>query len=240
MDHMYEQVLSDMEEMVNRLAERVPEPRRVPYGDSFVYRHREQLIGQAIVQKSARMVSTLRAARVLTNCGFVQEQAALQRILDEIQEDIHFLAFGVINSELTDLHSRYLDAFFEEEFDAEDAVGSNQKRPMIPRRKIRAHIARMQGAINDPSQGVDLSRTISKGYSGYVHAASPQIMDMYGGDPPRFYMRGMPGTERQQEHRDDLWSYFYRGVIALAFGALALGDQALFDEINDYVRRSER
>ena len=37
----------------------------------------------------------------------------------------------------------------------------------------------------DPSRGIGVARTVSKAYSGYVHAASPQIMDMYDGDPPR-------------------------------------------------------
>ena len=130
-------------------------------------------------------------------CGFVQEQAALQRILDEINEDITFLAYGVINGDVTSLHQSYLDAFFEEEFDAYTALDSTQKRAPIHRRKIHAYLSRMDSGI-DSSTAIEVSRTVSKIYSGYVHAASPQIMDMYGGSPPRFHVRGMLGTPRHQ------------------------------------------
>ncbi len=236
MDRLYDEALNYMEHTVQGLAQRVPQPQRVSHADSFVYRYAEKTIHQALVQKLARLVSSLHAARLLMEHGFVQEQASLQRILDELQEDITFLAFSVVFNDLTPLHQTYLDAFYEEEFDAESALDSTQNRPMVPRKKIRAYIARMEGAELDPSQGVKLFRTISKTYSGFVHAASPHIMDMYGGNPPQFHVRGMYGTERQQEHREDLWNYFYRSIIAFAVTAKAFGDEELFTKIYQYAQ----
>ena len=128
----YKDILKRMENTVHRLAKRVPAPQRVPFRDSFVYRHVEKTIHQALVQKLARMVSTLHAARILMELGFAQEQGALQRILDEMQEDITFLTYGVIFNDISTLHKEYLEAFFEEEFDADTALESTQKRPMIP------------------------------------------------------------------------------------------------------------
>ena len=238
MDQLYEQALTTMERFVDRLAKRVPPPQFVTHKGRLVFRHVEKSINQAIVQKLVRMVSTLDAARLLQNHGFVQEQGALQRILDEIQEDIQYLAYGVIFNDQTSRHQSYLDAFFEEEFDAADAIGSSQKRPMIPREKIRAYIA--SKANPNPSLQVEVSRTISKTYSGYVHVASPHVMDMYGGNPPRFYMRGMRDTQRHYEHQEDLWNYFYRGTIVLVSAAKALDDDVLLVEIVDYARRFGR
>ena len=86
----------------------------------------------------------------------------------------------------------------------------------------------------DPSTGAEVTRTISKAYSGYVHAASPHIMDMYGGNPPRFHVRGMRGTPRHAEHRADLWNYFFRGIIAFGFAAKAFGDDDMFASIRDF------
>ena len=228
-----------MEETVNRLASQVPSPQRVPFKKSFVFRHVEKSINQAIVQKLARMVSTLHAARLLLNHGFVQEQGALQRVLDEILDDILFLTHGVISNELTPLHEKYLEAFFEEEFDDQDPIKSTQKRPMIPRKKIHAYITRVKGMKMDPSQMGEVLRTISKAYSGYVHAASPHIMEMCAGDPPRFLMRGMANTRRQDESRKDLWNYFYRGTMAFGFAAIAFADIALKCEIYQLVQRFE-
>lgn len=239
MDHVYEQVLTYLEGIVEDLDRRVPPPQFVEKVHAF--RHVEKSIRQAIVQKLARMVSTLHAAYLLRNHGFVQEQASLQRILDEIQEDVLFLAFGIIRGDdQSPLHRNYLDAFFQEEFDANTAIESTQKRQTIPRRKIHAYLARMEEAPMDPSRGQELFRTTNKIYSGYVHAASAHIMDMYGGNPPRFHMRGMKATEAYEAYRKDIRNYFYRGISSFVFAARAFGDDKLCAKIYDLVRRFER
>lgn len=171
----------------------------------------------------------------------MQEQAALQRILDEFQEDILFLVYGLTIDTLTELHQRYLAAFYEEEFDNPDnPVRSTQKRPMVSRKKIQAYLARLEEKALDPSRGVELSRSVHKTYSGFIHGASPHIMDMYVGNPPRFHVSGMLETSRAEEHRADLWNYFYRGILAVAFAAKAFGDEALFASILSYRDEFER
>ena len=241
LDHLYEQVLPEMEKAVNRLASQVPPAQRVTFKESFVFRHVEKSIEQAIVQKLARMVSTLHAARLLLSHGFVQEQGALQRVLDEILDDIMFLTLGVIHNKQTPLHKKYLEAFFEEEFDDEDPIKATQKRPMIFRKKIHAYNSQAMGTEKRQSQEVkEVLRTISKAYSGYVHAASPHIMEMCVGDPPRFLMRGMANTRRQDESRRDLRNYFYRGSMACGFAAMALRDTGLFNEIIQFVKKFDR
>lgn len=223
-----------METSLHTLAARIPPPQKIPYKDSFVYRYLEKTIHQALAQKLARYLSTLRAATILCYSGYFQEQATLQRTLDEIQEDIAFLSLAIHFNDRTPLHNSYLDAFYEEEFDAASAMESTQKRPMIPRRKIRAYIARLNGLESDPSTSAEASRTISKGYSGYVHAASPQIMDMYGGVPPRFHTAGMASTHLEELHRDDLWNYYYRGITSFAITAKAFEEEDLFKKLFDF------
>lgn len=173
--------------------------------------------------------------------GFVQEQAALHRVLDEIQEDVTFLAWGVITDDITDLHRQYLSAFYEEEFDKpESPLESTQKRPMVARKKVRAYIARMEAVAFDQSTGVELLRTLHKAYSGFVHGASPAIMDMYGGVPPRFHVQGMLGTVRITELRDDLWNYFYRGIVAFGLAIKAFGEDAVFASITKFLDEFEK
>ena len=234
MNALYIQILRNMEQTLLSLEKRVSPPQRIPFKDSFVYRYVERTIHQALIQKLARVVSGLHAAYLLLQHGLVQEQAALQRMLDEFHEDIMMLAYASIYSDVTALHEKYLAAFYEEEFDKENAIESTQKRPMVSRKEIRAYLAKVEGAALDPSRGIELSRTVSKAYSGFVHGASPHIMDMYGGHPPRFHVAGMLGTEREEEHREDLWNYFYRGIISFTFVAKAFGDDQLFDRIRQY------
>ncbi len=210
------------------LVSRVSPPQSLPYKDSHVFRYVEKTVHQALVQKLARLVSGLHAVNLLWSKGFVQEQASLQRMLDEITEDISFLSFSAINQDTTVLHKTYLDAFFQGEFDPNSLVVSSQERPTVSRKKVRAYIDRMGSGPKGSSKQLEAARTVSKTFSGYVHAASPQIMDMYGGNPPRFHVRGMLGTGRHLEHSADLWNYFYRGIVAFAIAAKAFGDDELF------------
>lgn len=238
MDKLFQLTLMNMESTLRVIEERVPAPKIIEFGDAHAFRYVERTIHQAIIQKLARIISGLHAARLLLSHGFVQELGALQRMLDEFQEDVAFLSYGVICNDITDLHTKYLEAFYQEEFDRpDDPLASAQNRPMIPRKKIRSYLSEVDGS--DPSRGVKLLRTISKAYSGFVHGASPHIMDMYGGNPPRFHVSGMLGTPRLDEHADDLRNYFYRGIIAFAFAAKAFGNESLFSSIREFLNRFE-
>ena len=227
MDSLLQETLTVLETAFRALERQVPAPRPMPFKDSFVFRYAEQTAQQALIQKLARLVSGLHAARLLLDQGFVQEEAVLARTLDDFQEDILFLTLGLTVDKLSDLHQRYLSAFYEEEFDKPDAVSSTQKRPMIPRRKIRAYVAQIQGVSDNPSLAIEVSRTLDKAFSGFVHGSSPQIMDMYMGTPPRFYISGMVGTRRIEEHQSDLLHYFYRSIMSFMLVAMAFRDESL-------------
>ena len=91
MEHLYHQALDIMVEAFDVLCRKVGDPELQPMGDGYVYRYQEKSIYQAIIQKLARLVTGLKAICALNHDGFLQEQAALQRTLDEFQEDIAFL-----------------------------------------------------------------------------------------------------------------------------------------------------
>jgi hypothetical protein len=150
-------------------------------------------------------------------------------MLDEFNEDIQFLSLGVIYSDLSELHKRYLEAFYMEEFGCEKT-----ERPMIPRQKIRAYIANSQARGPNPHGAIKAGKEVSNIYSGFVHGVSPHIMDMYGGQPPKFHVRGMLGTLRIIEHEEDLWNYVYRGILSCAFAAKVFGHEKMFNCIRDY------
>lgn len=240
MKQLFQETLTVLDEAFSALEKAVPKPQRVDHGPGFTFRYEERSIYQAIVLKMARQISGLRAALLLLEHGYVQEQAALQRILFELDEDIFFLVMGITNDTITALHKRYLDAFFEEEFeDPNNPIASPQNREMIPRKKIRAYLARIADERN-PSDQVELFKTLDKAYSGYVHAAAPHIMDMYGGNPRRFHLSGMLGTPRINEHADDLWNYFYRALLSITGAAKAFGDAQLVADLYKNIESFEK
>ncbi len=101
---------------------------------------------------------------------------------------------------MTSDHHVYLDAFYKEEFDPTTGEPFLD-RPMLPRRKIPFYLSTVEQQPQDPSSAVKLYRMVHRAYPGYVHGASPHIMDMVGGNPPRLHLHSMIGTRRHEAHR---------------------------------------
>lgn len=233
--------LAELERTFRVLERRVPAPIRVPWKDSFVFRYREQTIHQAIIQKLARQISGLHAVSVLHKRGLFQEQGMIQRVLDELEEDIAFLSFAVIRGEVTERHKQYLEYFYAEEFDdPSDVVGSHKSRGMIKREKIRAYVIQASEVGDEASRASAVSKVLTKAYSGFVHGASPMIMDMVWGEPPRFDVRGETESLSTRGYDHDALNYFYRALVATGFAAKAFGDENLLDEICASVRALEQ
>jgi hypothetical protein len=235
-------MLDLMERTFRDYEEAMPEPPQfVELSFGPAYRFPNPDVFAALIQKLARVQSAVRAALLLLSNGCVQEQAMLHRVIDETNEDIMFLVYGVTNNNMTELHERFLAAFWEEEIDESGAaIMSEQKRPMVPRQKIQAYLAKTEGLGTDPSTHQNVIRTISKAYSGYVHGASPHLMEMYGGDPPHFHTNGMLGTPRMKEHADDLWNYVYRSFISHIAVGKALGATKHVDILTEHLDEINR
>lgn len=240
MYRLYREMLDVMDAAFQDFVAALPKAVRVEHGPGWVYRFKDRDIHHAVVLKLALVQSTLRAALVLLEHGYTMQQAMLQRVIDEANEDILFLVYAVTNDAVTPLHQRYLDAFWAEEFgDANDITGTHQSRDMVPRQKIRAYLAKIEGKDLDPSRAVKVTKVLSKTYSGFIHGASIHIMEMYGGEPPHFYTRGMLNTPRIGEYTNDLWNYMYRGFLSHAFVAKLFGAQEHFDRLAKHAQRFE-
>lgn len=223
-----------------RLESALSPPKRVAHRDSFVYRFANKGIREALLQKLARNVSGLNAVAVLLDAGYVQEVGVLFRTLDEIQEDIFFLASAETNGTRTERHTQYLEAFYSEAvFFRPDGSPSIPKPNLVPRRKIRAHTMNALGQGINASQALAAEESIGSAYSGFVHAASENIMDMYGGSPPRFYVQGMRGTPRVAACAEAAENYIYRGLMSTIIVAKAFGEASLVDVLYEFLAKYE-
>lgn len=233
-----QQALTVMTNAFRRMESHLDPPKLVSHDHVFVYRYHEKGIHQALIQKLARSISGLNAIDLLLLNGYVQEQAVLQRTLDEIHEDIQFLVIAVTNDKITEKHQQYLDAFYDDPFLRSGSHAERFRKPnLVPRKKIHSYVRRvLQGDAHDPRQ---VEEVISTTYSGYVHAASPYVMDMYGGNPPHFHLAGMAGTPRIVDHERDAWNYFYRGLLSTTAVAKAFGDKSLVQALSEYTTKFE-
>lgn len=232
---LYTEATRFLEESFHALERRIESPELRQLGFGAAYRYPTQSIEAAVIQKLARVISGLNACMVLLEKGLVQELAALQRMLDDFCQDLFFLCQPLVGGERTTLHDQYLQYFYQEEIDSHgNPFLSEQNRPQIPRRKIHAANARTIEAVLNPSDAQELMRSLNKAYGGFVHGASPHIMEMYGGAPPRFHVSGMLGTPRIEEFTKSLWHYFHRGMNTAALVAKGLGDREVAQKILDF------
>jgi hypothetical protein len=238
---LYRESLQVLEQAFHELECRLERPAATDLGFGTAWRYQSQSLEAAIIQKLARVVSGLNACIVLLEKGLVQELGALQRMLDEFCEDLFFLCDPLIGGERTPLHDKYLKLFYQEELDAHGIPFlSKQNRPQIPRKRIQAAIARMTASLLNPSDGQEMMRTLSSANSGFVHGASPHIMEMCWGNPPCFHVSGMLGTPRIEEFTDSQWNYFHRGLNIAGLVAAALRDRAVMERILEYRGHFER
>jgi hypothetical protein len=232
MINLYLETLPVLQRAFHLLESKIEKPTFVERRSYYVFRYENQTVHAAVIQKLARLISGLHASLLLLQGGFVQELGVIFRTLDEFQEDILFLCQAIQTGELTELHQEYLKYFYQEEFDVPDnPFLSEQNRPTIPRKKIQAAIAKIPESELNPSDAQELYRTLSKAYSGYVHGASVHIMEMYGGNPPQYYLAGMRDTPRIATFTENLWDYFYRGLLSVMFVVLSFGEQKLLQDL---------
>lgn len=205
---------SQLEGSVHRLARHFEPPRFVDVNGFPEFRHaqRDDLLLSFL--KCIRAVSALNASVVLLRNGFVQEVGAQCRCIDEFCEDVLFLATPLgEDGRYSVEQSRLVEEFFQEEFPEDPGpLMQSQPRNRVPRDKVRAGIARIQGMPINPSDTNRLYRVLGRTFSGYVHGAYVHIMEMYGGptlDRCRFHTSGMSGTPRVPQFTESLANYAY-------------------------------
>jgi hypothetical protein len=228
MSYFFEPILQELETTFRCVEGKVAPPVQSQDGR---FRYAEQTVQQAIVQKLARLISGLHSVHLLLERGLFQEQGMMQRGVDEIEEDICFLALGIINNDITSLHKEYLQYFYAEEFaDLTDVVRSRLPRGMVKRDKIRSYVHRSTASGSELERANEVGKTLTKAYSGYIHAASPHIMDMYF-ISHGFDVSGAAKHNRYVSHRTDARNVYYRAIIAMAFSAKAFADEGLFQRL---------
>lgn len=240
MENLFKEALTEMRNAFRHLERSVPQPQIQPWKKGIQFRYKEKSVEQALIQKLARTVTGLTAVDVLLSKGLGQEQGVLQRVLDEIGEDVQFLSLAITDDSITKLHQEYLAAFFAEEFNESGPISNDKKPNNVQRKKIRAYLLRVGHEKPNDFKLTNALASLNSIYSGYVHAASPHIMEMYGGNPPRFHVEGMLNTPRIHSYTQDAWNYFNRGLMSFGIVAAALKEDHLFQSLYAYVQKFEK
>lgn len=208
----------------------IPAPKIIgspPYS-AFRHNEEEKTVELAMALKAVKITSTINACLALMIAGHVQEIMALLRIVEECGNDILFLLIPDAEGNNTAKQEDYLQSFFAEEFaDPAKVLTSHQSRSPVPFKNINAANAKILGQATNESDAAKMGEITFKTLSGYVHAAYPQIMEMFGGPKLKFHMRGMLGTPRMEEALVQLVNYIDRSNINLVFLCRKLGSEEL-------------
>jgi hypothetical protein len=224
--------IESLEKLLQSLLLLIESPVSIPDPIFPKFRFRENTEIQAVLLKTVRIVSALHASLTLLREGFVQELMVLLRTIDDFFLEIIFL-LGDFKSARTPQQEEFLRDFFQEEFDDPlSPLLSKQKRKPTSRRKIFASLAQLVGKPPaNPSDLQEVFRTLHQTHSGYVHGAYPHIMELYGGNPPRFHIGGMKNTPRIQSSEKYLKHYIYRGIQAVGLAAMAVRSRDVYDAV---------
>lgn len=228
--------ISQFECLVHRLSRHFERPTFVEVNGHPEFRHMERNDLLLSFLKCVRAASSLNASVVLLRSGYVQEVGALCRCVDEFCEDVLFLAtpLGENGTYSTD-QNRLVEEFYQEEFPEDPGpLMQPQARNRVPRDKVRAGIARIDGMPINRHDATQLHRALGRTFSGYVHGAYVHIMEMYGGpslEQCRYHTSGMLGTPRIEQHTDLLANYVYRFAISAEVVARRCEDGEVITEL---------
>jgi hypothetical protein len=205
------------------------------------FRHVSLTDSLACYLKGIKTISTLRACVLLLRHGYTQEVGALCRMADDFCNEIFFLLVPQGQAGCSADQVKFLENFYQEEFERpDDPLRSPQKRDTVPAKKIHATFGKLAADELNPSDAQELLRTVQQAFSGYVHGAYPHIMELFGGDPPRFHMSGMLGTPRIEEWQAQLVGYVHRLIMITIFVARKQGVAYLEEPLRAFLTDFER
>lgn len=224
----FEEIVGFIDATVEELLERRGPAVEIRRGRATVHRFGKANAYTAILLKLALIASNLRAGRLLINHGFCYEWTMVRRLLCETVEDVMLLLGEALADPGSDLHERYLAAFYSEEVD--DQGNLSEKPVRAPRRRqIRSFLDCMEerstGEVVPQGEGFESATgDMYRLDSGHIHGNASSIMRLYDGKTGKFCTDGAIDVEVVASELQTLWQTTYAvmqcvaSVRAQAFG----------------------
>jgi hypothetical protein len=172
----------------------------------FGFRYGKPDLRHFCLLKGIRAVSALNASIELVRKGFTQELYVLLRTVVEFKSHIEYvLSARSEDGTLQEDVEHHIQQYFS---DFKRNSPADYKRPKIRQGDVHEAVGRMytddiQKTGSDRFKDAVPAKLLSNIYlnfSNYVHGRYPEAMDMFGGEPPKFHLRGMGGTPKDDEN----------------------------------------
>jgi hypothetical protein len=216
--------IDPLERLIYAFAGQLPKPLFYDSGKQhFGFRYGKPDGRHFCLLKGIRAVSGLNAAIELVRAGYAQELHVLLRTIDEYKTHMEFVVYSIdACGELAPDALKHINEYFADYVRNSPA---DFKRPRLPQGAIHKSIgSAIKGqtenqARGDKFKGVVPDKLLSNIFltlSNYVHARYPEVMDLYGGDPLGFHLRGMSNTPKDLENVEMLDSFVTSISLTLA------------------------
>jgi len=236
--YIFQKCLGDLSVLISQIGSHFPPPEFVSVSGQQQFRYSENTVYHVAFLKAIRMVSGLNASLTLLSCGYYQEIMVVLRTVDDFSSDILFILENAEQDTISDAQKKFMEDFFQEEFvNPNNPLENTKRRSTVPKRKIWASVARQIGQYANPSDAQKILQVTNDAFSGYVHGAYPQIMELCGGKPPRFHMNGVLASPRIEACFEQISFYLHRTIMAAGILTKSLGLGGLSDragEIRNY------
>jgi hypothetical protein len=215
--------IEPLERFIYALADSLPTPLYYDSGKQhFGFRYGKPDSRHFCLLKGVRAVSGLNAAIELVRSGYTQEFHVLLRTIDEYKTHIQFILHSLDDrGDLTAEAEKYVKEYFA---DYVRNSADDFKRPRLRQGAIHKSIGSVVKSGVEKTERAEefkgiapdeLLSNIFLNLSNYVHARYPEVMDLYGGSPLRFHLRGMSGTPKDVENVEMLDTYITSVSLAL-------------------------
>jgi hypothetical protein len=196
--------IAPLERLVEVFAASLEAPLFRPNITDLGFRYGTPDIRHFCLLKAVRILSALNASVELARKGYSQEIAILMRtVVDSGRQIEYVLDFDESEDHRSNV-KKLIDEFFG---DSQRGPDADIKSVLVRDRVINEQlgktldkIAAMYGDGESRNPAAEKLFTSSRAFSLYVHARYLECMDLYGGRPGRFYLRGMSGTPKDAEN----------------------------------------
>ncbi len=222
---MYQRFLEDLEKLIEALDAELSKPQIVELAGQQAYRHPPNVRSDILASflKTVRITSLLNACICLIQKGYAQEANLLCRAIDEAVEDISFFALNIGETGTSEKQIRLLKEFYQEQHEDHNDPLSSVSRDRVPRKDIRAAISNIPINHGDPHTRRTVAKSIFETFSGFVHGPYVFIMELYGGRPAKYHMRGTPDSPYMKDCIDNFANHIFRSVLAVEAIAYRVG-----------------
>ncbi len=210
--------------LVHALAGALPAPVRYHSGKlHHGFRYANPKVEHFCLLKAARAVSALNAALELARCGYTQEIGVVMRTLAECTTHIKFVLLARDDTgTLEPKAAKYVQDYFA---DFARGAAADFKRAQISQKRVNERLgtaldsaAQKSGGELRNGRAEHLESDVYLTFSNYVHGKYPEVMDLYGGIPAHFHLRGMRGTRKDAENLETIDAFAIS--VSVTFGIM--------------------